>query len=87
MTLRRCTAQGKPKPLLIKSPVHTARVKLLLQMFPKAKFIYVHRHPYEVLQSAAVLAERYYGYCSLQRPSQKDVSDFIFEQYELLWNT
>lgn len=31
------------KRLLIKSPVHTARVPLLRKLFPKARFIYVHR--------------------------------------------
>lgn len=35
------------KKLVIKSPVHTGRVELLRQLFPKAKFIYLHRHPYE----------------------------------------
>ena len=29
--------------LLIKSPVHTARVPLLRKLFPRAQFIYVHR--------------------------------------------
>jgi hypothetical protein len=38
---------GGTKPLLIKSPVHTGRVKLLLQMFPRARFLYIHRHPME----------------------------------------
>ena len=28
--------------------VHTARVQLLLRLFPKARFIYIHRNPYEV---------------------------------------
>jgi hypothetical protein len=37
---------------LLKSPVHTARVELLLQLFPKAQFIYIHRDPYTVFKSA-----------------------------------
>ena len=39
------------KPLVIKSPVHTARVALLLKLFPRAKFIYLHRNPLQVFQS------------------------------------
>jgi hypothetical protein len=31
------------KKLLLKSPVHTARVPLLRRLFPRAKFIYIHR--------------------------------------------
>ena len=41
------------KRLLIKSPIHTARVPLLRKLFPKAKFVYIHRDPFEVFQSAA----------------------------------
>lgn len=40
-------AGGRHKRLLLKSPVHTARVGVLKKMFPKATFVFVHRHPYE----------------------------------------
>eukprot|EP01041_Mallomonas_annulata_P001541 gene1541-2978_t len=46
--------------LLIKSPIHTARIPLLRRIFPKARFIYIHRDPYEVLQSAAHMADTAY---------------------------
>jgi hypothetical protein len=46
--------------LLLKSPCHTARVKLLLQEFPDAQFIYLHREPYTVFQSAANMADSTY---------------------------
>ena len=46
-----------PKPLLIKSPVHTARVGLLLDMFPRARFVYIHRHPLQV-----------WGFCVKNQP-------------------
>jgi hypothetical protein len=39
---------GGSKPLLIKSPVHTGRIKLLLRLFPKARFLYIHRNPIKV---------------------------------------
>lgn len=45
---------GGHKPLLLKSPVHTARVPLLLKLFPRAKFIYIHRDPYTVRGSESV---------------------------------
>lgn len=34
---------GGCKPLVIKSPTHTARVRLLLRLFPRARFVYLHR--------------------------------------------
>ncbi|PSC74347.1 P-loop containing nucleoside triphosphate hydrolase [Micractinium conductrix] len=76
-----------PRPLLIKSPVHTARVRTLLQLFPRARFIYVHRDPLEVFASAAHMADTYYWYCYLQTPGDADVTDFILDQYELLHRT
>ena len=39
------------KRLLLKNPFHSMRISLLLEMFPKAKFIHIHRHPYEVVPS------------------------------------
>lgn len=37
--------------LLLKSPQHTARIRLLLELFPDAKFVHIHRDPYTVYQS------------------------------------
>ena len=46
--------------LLLKSPIHTARVPLLLKLFPNAQFIYIHRHPDEILSSAVHMADTAY---------------------------
>jgi hypothetical protein len=34
-----------------KNPCHLARIGLMLEMFPDAKFIFIHRHPYKVIES------------------------------------
>lgn len=34
-----------------KNPPHTARIPQILSMYPNAKFIYIHRNPYEVVRS------------------------------------
>ena len=39
------------KQLLLKSPPNTARLKLLLSLYPNAKFIFIHRNPYDVYAS------------------------------------
>jgi hypothetical protein len=38
------------KPIVLKSPGHTARIKLLLEIFPLARFVPIHRHPITVHQ-------------------------------------
>ena len=77
-------AGGKRKRLLLKSPVHTARVDILREMFPKAQFVFIHRNPYEVFQSAVHMADAYYWQCYFQVPSAEDVQEFILYQGEYL---
>ncbi|MEP6948355.1 MAG: sulfotransferase [Ginsengibacter sp.] len=49
--VRKISLANKGKQLVLKSPPNTARIKLLLSIFPKAKFIFIHRNPYEVYAS------------------------------------
>lgn len=71
--------------LLIKSPVHTGRVKLLRELFPRASFIYLHRNPYEVLQSSAHMADTAYWFCYLNVPTNEQIAEFILWQFQTLW--
>lgn len=40
------------KPIVFKSPTHTFRIPVLLDMFPNAKFVYIYRDPYPVYSSS-----------------------------------
>ncbi len=40
------------KPLVLKSPGHTCRIRLLLELFPEAKFVHIRRNPYDVFRSS-----------------------------------
>lgn len=75
----------KPKRLLLKSPCHTGRVRLLLKLFPDARFVYVHRHPLDVFLSSAHMASTTYGYMFLQRPTDAQIQEYILKQGEILW--
>jgi hypothetical protein len=39
------------RPLVLKSPPHTARIRRLLGLFPDARFVHFHRDPYVVFRS------------------------------------
>jgi hypothetical protein len=84
LTLR-SKLRHKGTRLLLKSPVHTARIPLLLSLFPEAQFIYLHRHPVDVFQSAAHMADTTYWFTYLQSPTDAEIQEFILYQYELLW--
>jgi len=49
--LKKISLANHNKQLVLKSPPNTARIKLLLSLFPNAKFIFIHRNPYEVYLS------------------------------------
>jgi omega-hydroxy-beta-dihydromenaquinone-9 sulfotransferase len=70
---------GPNKRLVLKSPVHTARIALLLALFPGAQFVCVHRHPEEIFQSSVRLIDSYFRlYSTLQNFNAWDAQDYIF---------
>ncbi len=44
--------QDSGRTVLLKNPAHSLRIPLLYELFPRAKFIYLHRHPYKVVASS-----------------------------------
>jgi len=52
ITLMKKVTIRDSKPIVMKSPSHTYRIKQILRLFPDAKFVYIHRNPYEVIRSA-----------------------------------
>jgi hypothetical protein len=74
------------RPLILKSPPHTCRIKLLLQLFPRAKFVHIHRDPYAVFQSSRHLFQLCDVCESLQRPPQDDLDDWILRQYHEMYD-
>jgi omega-hydroxy-beta-dihydromenaquinone-9 sulfotransferase len=74
------------KPLVVKSPGHTCRIKLLLEMFPDAKFVHIHRDPYTVYQSHVLTHEKGLPFGRLQRTDRFDWSERVIRQYQELYD-
>ena len=60
------------RPLILKSPPHTCRIRLLLELFPQAKFVHIHRNPYTVFQSSMHLVDTTVKLLCFQRHDQVD---------------
>lgn len=75
-------AQGKR--LLLKNPVSTARIPMLRQLFPNARFIFVHRNPYEVFPSTVNLHRKILGITSLQTYTEESIEANVLEIYPKL---
>ena len=76
------------RPLVLKSPPHTGKVRVLLDMFPDARFIHIHRNPYEVFQSTQRLIEVSFRTTGLQRVSmsKQDLEDWILQRYQKVYD-
>ena len=69
--IRRLTLKHKRR-LLLKSPPHTARLKLLLELFPRARFIHIARDPRAVVPSTIKLWRALYSTQGLHNPPNLD---------------
>ncbi len=73
--------QGR-RPVIVKNPVYTARIPMLREMFPQAKFIHVYRNPYEVFFSMRNFFAKLFEQFALQPFDDVDVDAVIFDTYE-----
>lgn len=74
------------KPVILKSPTHTARIRMLLELFPEARFVHVHRNPYVVYRSTVRLYEKAVSESYLQRPRPGQLEDGILRRYALMYD-
>ena len=81
--LRKLTLKYQ-RPLILKSPPHTARIRLLLELFPDARFVHIHRDPYQVFQSCRHYYDTATWYSYLQRPDLNGIDDGIIRRYRQL---
>jgi hypothetical protein len=74
------------KPLVLKSPGHTCRIKLLLELFPQAKFVHIHRNPYHVFQSTLHTVRKVVPWWALQRPDYSNLEEETLHQYKEVYD-
>jgi hypothetical protein len=81
-TVKYATFVNKGRQLVLKSPPNTERICMLLQLFPRAKFIFIYRNPYHLYYSirnmwkSAIL--KYY---SVQDISDEDLDEIVFDHF------
>ena len=75
VTLRR------PGRVVLKSPTHTCRISLLLDLFPNAQFVHVVRNPYDVFPSTMNLWTKLYGLHGLHPPTFENLEEVVFDTF------
>lgn len=80
--LRKLYLYNDKKPLLIKNPVYTGRVAMLREMYPGAKFIHIHRNPYDVFRSMQNFYKKLFAEFALQGYDHVDIDGTILAVYD-----
>lgn len=70
------------KIYLSKNPSNTGRIEVLLEMYPNAKFIHIHRNPIEVFLSTRNFFKNMLPHLQLQSISQKAINEEIVYLYK-----
>jgi hypothetical protein len=84
--LKKISLANQNKQLVLKSPPNTARIKLLLSLFPNAKFIFIHRNPYEVYLSNQKFWKVTTSFYAIGGTRSVDVNSIILDTYSKITN-
>ena len=82
--VRRMTVQNDRR-LVLKSPTHTGRVKVLAEMFPGARFIHVVRDPRKLVPSTLRLWQSLDEPQGLQLARHEGLEEYAFACYERMY--
>jgi len=84
--LKKLTLKNQGKPLILKSPPHTARVKALLELFPQARFVYISRDSCELFSSTGRLWDVVKRFHSLGPTAGVEKDELIYSSIEIFRN-
>lgn len=69
------------KAILVKNPVYTARVALLRELYPDAKFIHIHRNPFRVFESMMNFYRNLFRELAFQPYDHLSIPQLVLEHY------
>ena len=70
-----------PRRIVLKSPPHTFRIRVLQELFPQARFVHVVRDPYTVFASTVNMWKWLYRTHGLQRPRFEGLEEYVLETF------
>jgi len=74
-----------PRRLVLKSPPHSCRIKVLLELFPDARFVHIVRDPRVVFPSTVNLWKSLYRKHGLQTPTFQGLEEHVFTTFTSLY--
>ncbi|MBD2729719.1 sulfotransferase [Nostoc sp. FACHB-892] len=80
--LKKAAFNFQEKRLVLKNPVNMARIKILLKIFPEAKFIHIYRNPYIVYASRQHSFQTHLPTIRLQEVNEEQTDTIILKAYQ-----
>jgi hypothetical protein len=75
-----------PRRLVLKSPPHTCRLKVLKELFPDALFVHIVRNPYVIFPSTVNLWKSLYRTHGLQPPTFAGLEEHVYNTFVRLYD-
>jgi len=80
--IKTVTFTNQGKQLLSKNPANTARIPILLELFPEARFIHIYRNPYNVYLSTKKMRKTVLKTFPLQNSSEEEIEHQVIQNYQ-----
>lgn len=84
--LQQITFRKPEQRLVLKSPPHTCRIKVLKDLFPGALFVHIVRDPYVVYPSTVNLWKTLYRTHGLQKPTNAGLEEQVLSMFTHMYD-
>lgn len=82
--IKKISLKNGGRQVIVKGPANTGRIEKLLEMYPGARFIYLHRNPYDIFYSSQKLWNTMIDNLALQEFNQGQIENKIVDIYKKL---
>jgi len=83
--VQKMTLKYSGKILILKNPANTYRIRIILKMFPNAKFIHIYRNPYDVFPSTLKFLRELLEIYALQKWDDNKMQEDIFRNFKEMY--
>jgi len=84
--VKKLTYRYSGRPIILKSPAHTGRIRMILDIFPDAKFVFIHRDPFEIFLSFKMMLQKLNTMFGLTTDPDQIVTDQTVATYKELFD-